>query len=252
MATVNTEFRVPIKLCWGEIDIVPEPMVKAGSASEAAQPERWILKGFMSTEAFDADEQVIVQDGIDWGPFDLRGIVTDGHPARTDNVVGQKLVREPRIYKGIKGTWLECELNPDLPRAAALWKTHRAMCKGPMKRGLGFSVEGWAKEIDGHRVTKSVVETVAIDINPKNPLTYAMPIAASMGAYLGNAHPSQYPALMKALALASDPRVNQVLRMADGLPLETIAAARLMSRWPDMPWSEALIRARNSISGENS
>ncbi len=248
MATLNTNLRIPVRLAWGEIDAVLDRMGKAGSAT-SSEPERWILKGFMSTEAFDADNQVVEQDGIDWGPFDSRGIITDGHPARPDNIVGQKIVREPRTYKGIKGTWLECELLQDMPRAPGLWKAHRALCKGPTGRGLGFSVEGWATEIDGHRITKSVVETVAIDIQPKNPLTYAMPIAASMSAYLGSAPDAQYPALMKALALASDPRARQILQVTEGLPIENIAAAQLMSRWPDMPWNEALKRARISIFG---
>lgn len=230
---------------WGEIEAVEEPLEKAGADSVA--PSRWILKGFVSHEALDADGQIVDQDGIDWSIFDQRGVMTDGHPYSSDRVVGSKLLREPRTVNGIKGNWLECELSPDLPRAPALWNMHRALCKGPNGRGLGFSVEGWAKEIKGNRITKSIVSTVAIDAMPKNPMTYAMPIAASLGAYLGSGDVN-FPALMKALALASDPNVRAKLELIDGQSIANLAALRIASRYPDRTFAEALALAK-SIPG---
>lgn len=249
MATLK-HIGTPFSL-WGGCEVVPEPLEKAGlDGSEA--PKRWILKGFVSHEAVDADGQIVCQDGIDWSLFDQRGmLMTKGHPYDQSRIVGSAYLRESRTVAGVKGTWLECELNPELPLAPGLWDMHRALCKGPSGRGLGFSVEGWAKEIRGNQIVKSLVATVAIDALPKNPMTYALaPIAASLGAYLGAGGSTDvnFPALMKALALASDPDVRAKLELIDGQSIAHLAALRIASRYPDRTFAEALALAK-SIPG---
>lgn len=245
----------PIPLLWGgELEAVEiQPLRKASEhVSEVAGAEgAWILKGWVSGEDIDADGQIVEQDGIDWSAFDRNPIFTDGHPAMPETVVGHALVRKAGIMpNGKKGTWMECQLlkgNPDtdgenVARAAKLWQRHRTLCKGPNRRGLGFSVEGWAKDIDGIRIRKSVVTSVAIDIMPKNPMAFALPIMAALGSPSGG----QFQAFMKALSLAANPRARDVLRFTDGIPLEHIAALRLLSKNPGGTLNEALRWSKNT------
>lgn len=246
MATIKN-IGTPFSL-WGGCEVVPEPLEKAG-LDGAEAPKRWILKGFVSHEAVDADGQIVCQDGIDWSLFDQRGmLMTKGHPYDQSRIVGSAYLREPRTVDGVKGTWLECELNPELPLAPGLWDMHRALCKGPSGRGLGFSVEGWAKEIRGNLIVKSLVATVAIDALPKNPMTYALPMAASIGAYFGN-NDANFPSLMKALALASDPEVREKLELIEGQSIANLAALRLASRNPNRTFAEALELAKSFLTG---
>ncbi len=164
----NTPF-----VMWAEIDHVEKAGPKSGRA---------IIQGVASTEAVDADGEVIVQKGIDWSWFMNHGFITLEHPVGIANIIGAPLKIKPTMVKGEKGTMLVAELFLDDPTGKQVFSKAQMLKKTKSDRKLGFSIEGRATKRNGNQIVESKVMSVAISPVPKNPYTFFEPLAASRNA----------------------------------------------------------------------
>lgn len=228
-------------LLWGECEALPEEALQKALGPGEVDPA-WLLKGLATSEFLDADGQVLLQDGADWTEYDQRGVVHYKHPYAADRVCAQGVERTPGLFKGVKGNMISVMLLKELPLAQQVRTQHQALCKGPRGQGLGFSVEGSINEMRGNVITRCTIRTVAIDAAPRNPSSFAMPLAAAFGAQMGL--PAGLPAdLMKAaMRLAYDPEVKRRIALTEGIPTAHLKALRLLSRQPERTLVAALER----------
>lgn len=161
---------------------------------EKASDGRMLIRGIMSSEAVDADGDVILQDGLDLDFFLAQGAITEEHPVGNTNYVGEPVQKSLTTIKGVKATQIDALLYSHIPRAVELWDQSVGMKKSGASRSLGFSLEGKVKKArrangaHGARriVEKSWAHSSAISPVPKNPLTYWQPqIAAALGRVFG-------------------------------------------------------------------
>lgn len=226
-------------LMWGVIEELPEESLEK-ALSDGYDPA-WLMKGHASAEVLDADKQILVQSGMNWDEYDARGIVHYKHPYSAERICGQGIKRTPTLFKGYPANHIEVQLLRDLPVARHVREQHLALCKGPRKMGLGFSVEGRIDEMRGNRITKCTVRTMAIDGAPRNPVSFAMPLAAALGGAMG--YQSFPPELAKAaMRLAYDPDVQERLALTEGVDKNDLKALRLLKRNPNRTLLAALER----------
>lgn len=215
-------------LMWGVIEDLPEEESLEKALADGIDPA-WLMKGFASSEAYDKDGHVIEQPGIDWSEYDALPRVHYTHPYHATKLCGDGVKRERRMVKGLDGNYVEVLLNRHLALGRKVRDDHLALCKGYRKQGLGFSVEGKIVEMRGHRITKSIVRTLAIDGAPRNQDSMAMPLAAALGGAMG--YQNFPPELAKAaMRLAYDPDIQNRLALIEGVPLNELRALRLLRR----------------------
>jgi hypothetical protein len=160
-----------------------EPIAKSLSGD---LPEWVPIKGIITADVVDADEEEMDQRGIDWRVFKAYGSITDGHPYSRSRVVGR-----PSSVQFVPGTpdytRMEGRLFVrDCPRGRDIYNQHRTMLQsGGSGRGLGFSIEGQAlarHPKNWKRITKSIIHSVAIDAMPKVALAWMDPIMMGMSS----------------------------------------------------------------------
>lgn len=230
------------ELMWGFIDPIDDaPSLVKGLADEDELDPSWLMKGLATAEILDADGQVLEQGGIDWSEWDQRGITHYKHPYAAERVCGQGVSRRYGIFSGVPGNHITVALLKGLPVAQAVRAQHMELCKGPKKRGLGFSVEGKIDEMRRNRITKCRVRTMAIDAAPRGPMSFAQPLAAALSGQTGYA---QFPPeLMKAaMSLAYDPEIQRRLALTEGMAIEDLRALRLLKQSPGRTLVAALER----------
>lgn len=165
---------------------VPFEIVKSGEG-EDTESRLGKIRGIATSETRDADDEVIMQDGLDWTFFKSRGVLTYEHPIGALNIVGHPTSVTPVVRDGTPMTQIEGVLYLDDPLGKALYEKATTMKKAGGDRALGFSIEG--KVPKGGRVGKTirsaVVHSVAISPVPKNRDSWWEPIAASLGRAFG-------------------------------------------------------------------
>jgi hypothetical protein len=141
--------------------------------SDAAEGQKKRIAGVISTEMKDKQDEVVVQKGLDFGPFVGEGWFNDNHSRKTADVLGyptgvQRFQKGERLPDGTIAksncTWAEGYLL-DTPEAGRIWELGRALSKAGSTRRLGFSIEGGVKRregFDGKVVAKAIVRNVAI------------------------------------------------------------------------------------------
>lgn len=154
---------------WAPFEVIE----KSGDDSSG----RGRIRGIASSEAIDADNEIILQKGLD---FTNAKWITLEHPCGVTNIVG-----EPIDFKLVKaGEHLATEIEADLFLTDALGKQifekAKTLSKAQAKSKLGFSIEGRAVKRDGNKIEEAVVHSVAISANPKNPMAMFDPVMASM------------------------------------------------------------------------
>lgn len=156
---------------------------------EKASPEgkERRIGGIVSTDAIDRQDEVLLQDGLDFSPFLKGGWFNDNHDKSTEALVGYPDRAELRhLPDGRKGWYVEGYLLKGHERSDRLWELANALQK--TDRRLGFSVEGSITERDHKNpnvVRKAVVREVAITRCPVNEGTALSVLAKSLAA--GNA-----------------------------------------------------------------
>lgn len=127
------------------------------------EPEKRVIKGYASTGAKDAEDENVVQKGLDLSYFLARGFLNYDHQKHM--IVGWPTKSE--INK--KGMYLEGRLLLEQPMAEHLWTTAKALRKSGAPRKLGLSIEGKVIEREGRTIKRARVFNVAITPHPVNP-----------------------------------------------------------------------------------
>jgi hypothetical protein len=191
MATLRTQ---PDRFySWLPFDAEPfekagDPIEKAGTQSPLGDEDHGRVSGIITSERRDADDEVVVQSGIDWSFFKSFGKISYGHPARNDNICGEPLDISPTLTDdGVAAMKMRGQLFLWNPLGRKAWETAKGMAKSGARTRLGFSVEGEILErdpSDRKRITKARVLTVAVDPAPRNFDSWLDVMAAGMTAHL--------------------------------------------------------------------
>lgn len=173
-----------------------------------AGPKIRRIGGLISTESPDRQEEVILQQGLDFSDFLSNGWYNDNHSKETTGIVGY-----PELVKTFKsgqllpsgdvalnnGTWAEGYLL-DTERANKIWELGKAL-QGT-GRNLGYSLEGSIKKRLGRlrkTIAKARVRNVAITNCPVN-IEAGLDILAKSLMAVTNAEPEFW---MKALGMGT-------------------------------------------------
>jgi hypothetical protein len=160
------------------------------ASAPAGQNRR--IAGVISTELRDKQGEVLLQRGLDFGPFLKSGWFNDNHSKKTTDVLGypqevRKFQKGERLPDGsvarANSTWAEGYLL-ETPEADRVWNLAQALAKAGNDRRLGYSVEGGVVERagpDGKTVAKAVVRNVAITNCPVGEDTRLEALAKSLG-----------------------------------------------------------------------
>lgn len=160
--------------------------------ADAPEGQRRRIAGVISTETKDRQDEIVIQNGLDFTPFLAYGHFNDNHGKGPGAAVGAPLevkqFAKGQILPNGKAavsncTWAEGILYPDYPKAEELWDLGIAMQKSGGLRTLGFSIEGKVKARTGSdrkTIAKAEVEHVAITHVPVNPETKLECLAKSL------------------------------------------------------------------------
>lgn len=218
--------------------------------ADAAPDRQRRIAGIASSEEEDQDEQVVLQDGIDWSYFLDRGFLNDNHDKSIAGIIGYPESLE-RFRKGQKLpdgqtakaalTWVEGYLLKNHARADTVWNTGLALQGTP--RALSFSVEGKSRvrTLDGRTVVKSLVRHLAVTHIPVNAGARATLMLKSL-ARAQTAGPS---ALRRAWAA-----FEKALRPADAAQIISPRATRRRDGRLDKDQAVELVRARHPAISE--
>lgn len=135
------------------------------------------IKGIASSEAIDADNEIIVQKGLD---FSGAKWITLEHPCGVMNIIGEPLVFKSGNHNGHEVTEIEADLFLTDMLGKQIFEKARTLNKANSKSKLGFSIEGRAVRRNGNKIEEAKVHSVAVSANPKNPMATFDPVMASM------------------------------------------------------------------------
>jgi hypothetical protein len=135
------------------------------------------IGGVVSTDELDQEDEVLVQQGLDFAPFLAKGWFNDNHSKSTLGILGYptaaQFVRKGAVLPngGTAGTngWYAEGYLLNTEQGRQIWELAKALQGTP--RQLGFSIEGSVRARDPRnpkRVTKAVVKHVAITHCPVN------------------------------------------------------------------------------------
>lgn len=153
------------------------------------------IGGMVSTDHMDRQSEVLIQDGLDFGPFLKGGWFNDNHDQSTDAVLGYptSAVLQP-LPDGRKGWYVEGYLLKGTERADKIWELAKALQKS--ERSLGFSVEGSieARDADNPKIVrKAIVREVAITRCPVNTQATLSLLVKSLSAGSAVSDPGTAP-----------------------------------------------------------
>lgn len=148
--------------------------------SDADPKERRRIGGIASIETEDQDGEILLQRGLDFGPFLKGGWFNDNHGKKTSDILGYPDKNGVKYFKkGDKlpsgatakapGHWVEGYLIEGYEPADKIWKLGKSLRSTDRK--LGFSVEGKVIQRTGPQdkiVSKAMVRNVAVTHCPVN------------------------------------------------------------------------------------
>jgi len=136
--------------------------------AEGDPPEAEVMcmRGWASTPYKDADDERVVQEGLDCSGLLKSGWINWNHDQ--SKIIGIPSIAEIRDRPGMgKGLYTEFNLIKGVPQAHEVWQLSKAL-RGTNRR-LGLSLEGKRLEVDKHGVIrKARVLNIAVCPNPKN------------------------------------------------------------------------------------
>lgn len=224
------------------------------------------IRGICSAAARDRQQEVLIQEGMDWSYCDQAGVINEDHENGPGFVLGEPVSRwattwfDERTGLEVPATGLEAFLYLEKSRARDAWETIRAQLSNPRStRRVGFSVEGFATErdkADPKVVRRSRIVNVALTQHPIFPGARVEAIAKSAGAIGHQAPAGLGEGRYSALAPQDlDGAPADVREVADALSRSRAVAqitpsdlaARLMVYLPTLQKSQALNVARAVI-----
>lgn len=194
----------PAELAWFPCEWEDVDAFAKAAAGRAPAPDKGRIVGIASTDLLDADGHVVVQEGLDWAPFEKAGCpITFEHPRGAFNDLGEATSRSMvTLDGGVQATKLESIIYTASDLGAWVYGQSVAMKKSGGKRRLGYSIEGYATKRNGNRIEGAVVTSVAVSAAPKNRMTWFEPIMASMLAAGGyNPFAGYMPLALSAAAV---------------------------------------------------
>ena len=236
---------------WAPLDVVEK--------GEGDSSKRGRIRGIASTEIVDADNEIVVQKGLD---FASAKWLTLEHPCGVVNIVGEPVSFESTMVKGHEATALTGDLFLTDPMGAQIYEKARALKKAESKTRLGFSIEGQALAREGNKIVQAKIHSVAISAQPKNPLSLFDPIMASMFANLYRSQvgfplqgvpstgtvaplvPQSFQGMSSATYntepdIADDGELQRLFE-ASGFSNKDLAVARLVKAVPGLDWTRAM------------
>lgn len=155
--------------------------------ADAPAGRRLRIRGIISSEHPDTDDDRVLQAGLDFRPFMDSGVLNDGHDPKTSRVLGVPERIYPVTIPDEKGrptraTAMEGYLLDD-DEGRAIYNKAMALRKAGGQRRFGFSVEGAIlkrDESDRRIVTQGIVTEVAVSRRPKNLWTSLDPLEKSL------------------------------------------------------------------------
>lgn len=158
------------------------------------------IGGLASVETKDKQEEILIQDGLDFSEFETNGWFNDNHSRETTGILGYPDGKAKYVKKGeilptgktapAAGHWVEGYLL-GTKKADEIWELGNALQK--TNRRLGFSVEGKIKrrsDKNSKVVVKAKVRNVAITGCPVNTDATMDVLTKSLIA-VGNADPGE-------------------------------------------------------------
>jgi uncharacterized C2H2 Zn-finger protein len=121
------------------------------------------IKGYMSTEHLDRQDETVLQKGLDFHEFVNFGWFNDNHSQATSAAIGYP---ETASYHPGKGWHTEGHLLKGFKRADEIWELAKSLHGTP--RRLGFSIEGKVIERKANYIVKARIRNVAITNAPVN------------------------------------------------------------------------------------
>lgn len=186
------------------------PLTKSYVTTERGEKQH-IMEGIASNEARDAQEEVVVQQGMDFAPLLRSGIVNWDHLPGPENIIGEPLHGEIRHGANGPEFFLRSLIYvEEKPRAREAWATAEAMKKAGNRRQLGWSVEGSTLRRTGSHIVRSEVRHVALTHQPVNETTWAT-IAKSMALAANGATVSTLAAAEPVMLENLDRKITSVL-----------------------------------------
>ena len=236
--------------------------------SKGSSTPRRILRGYASSAREDADEEVVLQQGMDFSPLLKSGFINYDHQgkclqcqtvsdrptcpncgskAKMPIIIGFPISAEIRD----KGWWLESEIfngaaagdvnSEQLKLADEMWGIGMAMQKSDSNRSLAYSVEGGVLQRHGKKIVKSVVRHCAVTHKPVNEDASVELFMKSICC--GRCHPS-HPLFTKGHACGSHATDDAVQKS-----MSTESAAPLMLQNLDKRMTSVLYGEGASIGG---
>ena len=141
------------------------------------------IGGIISTEHKDYQDEVVLQNGLDFNYFLKNGWLNDNHSKKTTDIVGYPIAVKKTTHEGKPATYMEGYLIPNYKPSDEIWALAQSLKK--TNRKLGFSVEGHVKRREGPNgkiVAKAFVTNVAITNCPFNDKTNLEVLAKSIRA----------------------------------------------------------------------
>lgn len=201
-----------------------------------------LVEGVVSSEALDADGEVVLQDGLDFGYFLEKGWINNNHEQGAEGGIGVPLrVSKEVLPNGRKATRLVAEIF-DTAEGRKIWDLAKASSG---KRSLGFSIEGSIVSRQGEggkTVAKARVRDAALTRHPKNPdatiqLVKSLTAATSEAGY-NLPGPTDNPLVPQSLGDQTsvadrDPTLapaDAIRRLMEKLGVTQEVAARLYAR----------------------
>jgi hypothetical protein len=147
------------------------------------------IRGWITTEHRDREDEVVLQDGLDFTEFLSFGWFNDNHKQSTGDILGYpETVRKGKTDDGKAGHYVDGYLlhGDGLQPYDKVWKLANDLEKQTDgKRKLGFSVEGKIERRrggDGKMIAKAKVRNVAVTGSPVNPFTGLEPVLKALTA----------------------------------------------------------------------
>jgi hypothetical protein len=148
--------------------------------SDAEEGQRRRFAGIASTDTPDQEDEVVLQNGLEWNHFVTKGWFNDNHSRKTGGVVGYptgvKFFAEgTRLPDGSVAKsnlhWTEGYLLEGVPAADDIWNVGQALKKAGAGRQLGQSIEGKILKRAGDKgevIAQAKITNVAITHCPVN------------------------------------------------------------------------------------
>jgi len=134
--------------------------------------EDWVMYGYASTPARDADQEMVIQKGLNLDPLLKGGWVNYDHDR--SNIIGWPTVGEFRPHPNTnqQSLYVEYKLLKGVPMAKRVWDIAKALKANNAPRTLGLSIEGKKRAVSGKgTILKADVLGFAVCPYPKNPET---------------------------------------------------------------------------------